>query len=84
MADLRSLFIRVRDFTETMSQRGLATHAASCAFYMFLSLFPMAALAASLMPCVGVSQAALLHLVDGFMPSEVASVLQGKIGRAHV
>ena len=59
-----------------MSERGIATHAASCAFYTFLSLFPMAALAASLMPCMGVSQAALLHLVDGFVPSNVTLALE--------
>lgn len=56
----------------SLNDRGLATYAASVAFYMFLSVFPMAALAASLMPCVGISETAMLHLMDGIVPSEAA------------
>ena len=59
-----------------MSRRGLATYAASCAFYMFLSLFPIAALAASLVPCIGVSEAALLGFLDDIAPANVAALLK--------
>lgn len=76
MADLRSLFNRVRAFADTLSDRGLVSYAASCAFYSFLSLFPLAALAASLVPCVGVSEAALLRLMDGVAPAAVAALLK--------
>ena len=37
----------------------MVTCAASCAFYSFLSLFPLAALAASLVPCVGIDKRVL-------------------------
>ncbi len=76
MAELRSLFIKFKAFAGALSDRGLATYAASCAFYSFLSLFPMTALAASLVPCVGVDEAALLHFLDGFAPASVAVVLK--------
>ena len=59
-----------------LSHRGLATYAASCAFYSFLSLFPMAALAASLVPCAGVSEAALLRFLDGVAPTGVSTLLK--------
>ena len=59
-----------------LGARGLATYAASCAFYSFLSLFPLAALAASLLPCVGVDQSALLYLLDGIAPIGVVSLLR--------
>ena len=59
-----------------LSDRGLVTYAASCAFYSFLSLFPMAALAASLVPCIGVSEAALLRFLDGIAPTGVSVLLK--------
>lgn len=43
---------------------------------MFLSLFPMAALAASLLPCMGIPEAALLSLLDGILPLGVASLFR--------
>lgn len=76
MAELRSLFNRARTVAASLTDRGLATYAASCAFYMFLSLFPMAALAASLLPCMGISEAALLSLLDGILPLGVASLFR--------
>lgn len=76
MAELKTLFKGVKGFADTLSRRGLATYAASCAFYAFLSLFPLAALAASLVPCVGVDEAALLRLIDSIAPAEVTEVLE--------
>ena len=75
MAELKTFFNRARTVAASLTDRGLATYAASCAFYMFLSLFPMAALAASLLPCMGISEAALLSLLDGILPLGVASLL---------
>lgn len=86
MAELKSLLNRGKAFADTLSERGLVTYAASCAFYTFLSLFPMAALAASLVPCAGVSEAALLHLVDSIAPVTVAALLKRILSNvyAHV
>ena len=83
MADLRTLFARIKDFARTLNQRGIVTHAASGAFYTFLSLFPLTALAASLIPCVGISQAALFHLLDGFVPSGVSALLQAILSNVY-
>ena len=83
MAELRSLFNRVRGFAGALSDRGLVTYAASCAFYSFLSLFPMTALAVSLLPCAGVDQAALLHFLDGFTPAAVAVVLKAILSNVY-
>ncbi len=76
MAELRRFIQQVRAFTAILNGRGLVTYAASCAFYSFLSLFPIAALAAALVPCAGISRAALLHLIHGFAPDGVAPMLQ--------
>ena len=43
---------------------------------MFLSLFPMAALAASLLPCMGIDRAALLSFVEGILPVGVAALFR--------
>lgn len=66
-----------------LSDRGLVTYAASCAFYSFLSLFPMAALAASLVPCIGVSEAALLRFLDGIAPTGVSVLLKAILANVY-
>ena len=83
MAELRSLFNRARGFARELSDRGLVTYAASCAFYSFLSLFPMAALAASLVPCIGVSEAALLRFLGSVAPVGVAALLQAILSNVY-
>ena len=83
MADLRSLFNRARGFARELNGRGLVTYAASCAFYSFLSLFPMAALAASLVPCIGVSEAALLRFLGSVAPMGVAALLQAILSNVY-
>ena len=59
-----------------LNRRGLVTYSASCAFYSFLSLFPLAVLAASLVPCAGISQAALLLFLDSIVPVGVSALLR--------
>ncbi len=59
------------------------TYAASCAFYAFLSLFPLAALAASLVPCFGVDQAALLHLLEKIVPARVDLLLKAILANVY-
>ncbi len=66
-----------------LSERGLVTYAASCAFYSFLSLFPLTALAASLVPCVGIDRAALLYLLEGIAPEGVASLLKDILSHVY-
>lgn len=83
MADLRIIFVRIKGFARTLHQRDIVTHAASGAFYTFLSLFPLTALAASLIPCVGISQAALFHMLDGFVPSGVSVLLQAILSNVY-
>ena len=83
MADLRTLFARIKGFARTLHQRDIVTHAASGAVYTFLSLFPLTALAASLMPCMGISQAALFHMLDGFVPSGVSVLLQAILSNVY-
>ena len=76
MAELRRRFNRVKIFADALSRRGLVTCAASCAFYSFLSLFPLAALAASLVPCVGIDQRVLFRFLDRIAPVAVAALLK--------
>lgn len=83
MAELKALFNLARGFFGTLNDRGLVTCAASCAFYSFLSLFPMAALAASLVPFAGVDQAALLRFWDGIVPASVATLLRAILANVY-
>ena len=83
MAKLRSLFNRVSGLFNELSDRGLVTCAASCAFYSFLSLFPMAALAASLIPCLGIDRAALLRFWGSVVPAGVNSLLQSILSNVY-
>lgn len=76
MAKRKVLLNRIRAFAVTVADRGLATHAASSAFYSFLSLFPMVVLAASLLPCVGISEAALVYLVHRIAPDSVTELIR--------
>ena len=86
MAKPKVLFNRIRAFVGNVGERGLATYAASCAFYSFLSLFPLAVLAASLVPCVGVSEAALVYLLSRVAPQSVMELLKAILTNvyAHV
>ncbi len=83
MAELRSLFNRVRGLFDELNGRGLVTCAASCAFYSFLSLFPVAALAASLVPCLGIDQAALLRFLGSIAPEGVGALLQAILSNVY-
>lgn len=86
MAEPKVLLSKIRGFVGTVSDRGLASYAASCAFYSFLSLFPLAVLAASLIPCVGVSEAALVYLLGRVAPKSVMELLKAILTNvyAHV
>ena len=86
MAELRFLFNRTREILVTLNSRGIVTYAASCAFYSFLSLFPLAALAASLVPCAGIPEAALLQYLECIAPVGVAALLRSILSNvyAHV
>ena len=83
MAKIKALFYRVKRFSDALSDRGLVTCAAASAFYSFLSLFPLAALAASLVPCAGIDQAALLRFLDGIAPAAVASLLKAILSNVY-
>lgn len=76
MAKVRILVNRAIGFITDLNRRGLVTYSASCAFYSFLSLFPLAVLAASLVPCAGISQAALLLFLDNIVPVGVSALLR--------
>lgn len=67
---------RGREILQRLNLRGLPTFAASCAFYTFLSLFPMAALAASLLPCMGIPEAALLSFLERILPRGVSALFR--------
>ena len=83
MAELRSFLKQAKSFADTLNSRGLVTYAASCAYYTFLSLFPLTALAASLVPCMGVSEAALFHLLDSIAPAGVAALLKAILANVY-
>ena len=83
MDKIKALFYRVKLYAGTLSDRGLATYAASCAFYSFLSLFPMAVLAASLIPCVGVSEAALVYLLGRIAPASVMELIRAILANVY-
>lgn len=67
-------FNKLKDFIRGVSRKNVAAHAASCAYYMFLSLVPFAALAASLLPYSGLTLAELTGLAAPYIPAEMQDI----------
>lgn len=59
----------VKEFLRKLKKDNLSAHAASAAFFMFLSIFPILILLCSILPYTHISKADLLRVVTDFLPS---------------
>ncbi|MCD8117134.1 MAG: YihY/virulence factor BrkB family protein [Oscillospiraceae bacterium] len=59
---------KIREFTQTLSGARLGLYATSGAYYLFLSLWPLAILFLSLLPYTSLSQEQLLNMLLGYAP----------------
>lgn len=59
----------MKEFLRKLKKDDLSAHAASAAFFMFLSIFPILILLCSILPYTHISKADLLRVVTDFLPS---------------
>ena len=76
MQKLNKIYKWIKSFTDGFADRYLVTFAASGAFFMFLSLFPIATLAVSILPYTNLTEASLLSFLGEVLPKTVMSLLQ--------
>ncbi len=66
-----------------MGRRHVATVAAACAFWLFLSLVPLVILVSSILPYTSVTQEALLALLSSFVPQSLQELLETIIAEVY-
>lgn len=67
-------------FMEKMKRDDVGAHAASAAFFMFLSIFPILILLCSILPYTHISEADLLRVVTDLLPSSIDPLAVSVIG----
>ena len=73
---LNSRFVRViNGFINGMNRRYISTFATNGAFYLFLSLFPLAILISSILPYTGLSYQTVMDFLKGFVPEPMTALL---------
>ena len=73
---LNSRFVRViNGFINGMNRRYISTFATNGAFYLFLSLFPLAILISSILPYTGLDHQTVLDFFDAFVPEPMTALI---------
>lgn len=81
---LDSKYIRIWiNFGIQIRDDNLSSYAASCAFFIFLSLVPMLILLCSLLPFTPLREADLLSIIYENMPNTMGSMLSSMISEAY-
>lgn len=70
---LRKLFIIGRNFTKQMVKDNISSYAASIAFFIFLSMFPMLMLVCTIVPYTSISKAELMRALTDLVPDYMNS-----------
>lgn len=74
---LSSRMVRlIKGFINGMNRRYISTFATNGAFYLFLSLFPLAILISSILPYTGLDHDAVLEFIDGFVPEPMTALIE--------
>ena len=74
---LSSRLVRlIKGFINGMNRRYISTFATNGAFYLFLSLFPLAILISSILPYTGLDHDAVLEFIDGFVPEPMTALIE--------
>lgn len=70
----------INEFMNKMKRDDVSAHAASAAFFMFLSIFPILMLLCSVLPYTHISEADLLRVVTDLLPSTIDPLAVSVIG----
>lgn len=70
---IRKFFIIGRDFTKQLSKDNISSYAASIAFFLFLSMFPMLLLICTIIPYTAVTEADLMRILQEAVPDYMNS-----------
>lgn len=73
----------INGFMAKMKRDDVGAHAASAAFFMFLSIFPILMLLCSVLPYTHISEADLLRVVTDFLPSSIDPLAVSVIGELY-
>lgn len=76
---IRKLFMIGRDFTRQLAKDNISAYAASIAFFLFLSLFPMLLLICTIIPYTTVSEADLMRIITENVPEYLNSFVTAQI-----
>lgn len=74
---MKKLTLSIKSFFDGIIQNNIPAHAASCAFYMFLSLVPFFGLLVSVLPYTGLSQRALINILSNYIPEALEALIVG-------
>lgn len=84
MDDTERKMIRfIKVFMGKMKRDDVGAHAASAAFFMFLSIFPILMLVCSVLPYTHISEADLLRVVTDLLPSSIDPLAVSVIGELY-
>lgn len=73
----------INEFMAKMKRDDVGAHAASAAFFMFLSIFPILMLLCSVLPYTHISEADLLRVVTDLLPSSIDPLAVSVIGELY-
>lgn len=79
----RKLFHIMRNFAKQISRDNVSAHAASTAFFLFLSLIPLLMLVCAILPYTPVTEAMLMELAVNLTPDSANALLIYLIGEVY-
>ena len=71
----RKLFHIMRNFARQISRDNVSAHAASTAFFLFLSLIPLLMLICAILPYTPVTEAMLMEIAVSLTPNSANGLL---------
>ncbi len=73
----------MRDFAKHISRENVSAHAASTAFFLFLSLIPLLMLVCAILPYTPVTEAMLMEIAVNFTPDSANGLMIYLIGEVY-
>ena len=76
-------YLKIREFAREVSENNISAHAASTAFFLFLSLIPLLMLICAIIPYTPITEALLMQFVVNLTPHSVDSLMVYLIGEVY-
>lgn len=74
---MKKLFVIFKNFGNKVKEDNLSAYAASCAFFIFLSLVPMLILICAIIPFTPLTEADVLSFLSQYVPRTMRTALEG-------